>query len=156
MAEFHTKHRVSYSAQQMYDLVADVEQYPQFLPLCSDLRVFERTEHDSGEILKAHMTIAYKMFRESFTSEVKLSPQQKTISVRYLEGPFRKLDNQWRFVDLEPGESSAQKGCEIDFYIDYEFRAKPLQFVMGGVFDKAFRKFTAAFENRARQIYGAG
>jgi coenzyme Q-binding protein COQ10 len=132
----------------MFALVADVEQYPKFVPLCEGLRVVKRQAEDDGEVIIAYMTVAYKLFSESFTSRVRLKPAKGVIAVDYLDGPFRRLDNRWTFVPVSETES------RIKFYLDYEFRAKPLQVLMGAVFDRAFRKFADAFEARADEVYG--
>ncbi|MFZ1109037.1 MAG: type II toxin-antitoxin system RatA family toxin [Rhodomicrobium sp.] len=148
MPSFETTRRVRHSAADMFALVADVEQYPKFVPLCQDLRVIKRDNNGDVETIIANMTVAYKMFSESFTSRVRLKPAGNLIMVEYLDGPFRKLDNRWTFLPLNERES------RVKFYLDYEFRAKPLQILMGAVFDRAFRKFSTAFEARADEVYG--
>jgi coenzyme Q-binding protein COQ10 len=150
MPHFETTRRVRHSAADMYALVADVEQYPKFVPLCHDLRVIKRDHNGDVETIIANMTVAYKMFSESFTSRVRLKPADHVIMVEYLDGPFRKLDNRWTFTPLSETES------RVKFFLDYEFRAKPLQLLMGSVFDRAFRKFSTAFEARADEVYGKG
>jgi len=148
MPSFETKTRVPYSPRQMYDLVADVERYPEFLPLCQALRVRSREQNDEGQVvLVADMTVAYKVINETFTSEVRLDPARPAVDVSYLDGPFHHLENRWLFRPL-PG------GSEIDFFISYEFRSRLLGVVMGAMFDQAFRRFAEAFEARARQVYG--
>ena len=133
----------------MFDLVADVERYPQFVPLCRDLKVRKRTSNDDGtEVLVADMTVAYKLVRESFRSRVTLDRAKLQILVEYLEGPFSHLQNRWTFHPTGEGT------CEIEFFIDYEFRSRTLGMLMGGMFDLAFRRFAAAFEARADQVYG--
>jgi coenzyme Q-binding protein COQ10 len=131
----------------MFDLVADVEQYPQFLPLCEALTVRSREKRGASTVLVATMEVGYKAIREAFTTRVTLNPDQATVLVEYLEGPFRRLENWWRF-DPVPG------GCEVDFFIDYEFRSAMLGLLVGALFDRAFRKFAEAFERRAGVIYG--
>ena len=148
MPSFETTRRIAHSAADMFALVADVEQYPQFVPLCDGLRVIKREALADGEMIIAYMTVAYKLFSESFTSRVRLKPADGLILVEYLDGPFRRLDNRWTFTSLSETESRVQ------FYLDYEFRAKPLQVLMGSVFDRAFRKFADAFEARADEVYG--
>jgi coenzyme Q-binding protein COQ10 len=149
LPSFETTHKVPYSAAQMFAVVADVERYPQFLPLCESLTVRSREARDGGEsVLVATMSIGYKAVRESFTSRVTLRPQRGEIAVAYLDGPFTHLDNRWRFRDV-PG------GSEVHFYIDYAFRSRVLALVMGAVFDQAVRKYAQAFEDRARAIYGS-
>ena len=141
-------HEVAHSARDMYELVADVEKYPEFLPLCQSLSVRSRKQREGRTMLIADMTVAYKVIKESFTSQVMLNPEELTIDVKYLDGPFRYLDNHWQF--RETGRDS----CEINFDLDYELRSRSLQLVMGSVFDLAFSRFTTAFEDRANKIYG--
>jgi coenzyme Q-binding protein COQ10 len=148
MPHFENTRRVPHSAADMFALVADVEQYPKFVPLCAGLRIVKRDTHDEVETIIANMTVAYKMFSESFTSRVRLKPANHIIMVDYLDGPFQKLDNRWTFIPLSETES------RVKFFLDYEFRAKPLQILMGSVFDRAFRKFSTAFEARADEVYG--
>jgi coenzyme Q-binding protein COQ10 len=148
MPQFSTKRRVPHAATDMFDLVADVEKYPQFVPLCSALKVKSRTEKDGATVLVADMTVAYKIIRETFTSRVTLDRPELRIFVEYLSGPFKRMQNRWRFVPV--GEDA----CEIEFFIDYEFRSRTLAALLGAVFDAAFRKFAVAFEQRADEIYG--
>lgn len=148
MREFHTRHKVDHTADEMFALVAEVERYPEFVPLCQQLTVRARNKVEDREILVADMTVAYKVFRETFTSRVTLYPEEKRILVEYLDGPFRHLENRWTFIDTGNGQS------EIDFYLAYEFRSRTLQLVMGSMFDAAFSRFSEAFERRADVIYG--
>jgi coenzyme Q-binding protein COQ10 len=148
MTHFRTTRRVAHSADNMFALVADVEQYPQFVPLCERLILKEREPHLQGETLVAEMTVAYRFLRESFVTRVQLHPEQRTILVEYVDGPFKYLQNRWTFMPL------ADHSCEIGFDLSYEFRSRALQMMMGQVFDRAFRKFVTAFESRADQIYG--
>lgn len=131
----------------MYNLVADVEKYPEFLPLCEGLTVRSRKDRDGKALLVADMTVGYKAFRETFTTQVLLKPEENAIDVKYLDGPFKYLDNRWRF---EPDENG---GCSVYFFIDYEFKSRILGAVMGSMFDRAFRMFAEAFEARADRIY---
>ena len=148
MPEFRTSRRVRHAAEQMFALVADVERYPEFVPLCQGLRVLRRAEGEgSTEIVTASMTVAYKLLRETFTSRVTLDKANLRITVDYLDGPFRRLNNVWSFRPLS-AESS-----EVEFYISYEFRSRMLAMVMGAVFDTAFRTFADAFERRADALY---
>src|SRR5581483_4776575 len=150
MPQFSTRRRVRHSAGDMFDLVADVERYPAFVPLCRDLKVRQRKPGASGtEVLVADMTVAYKLVRESFRSRVTLDRPNHRILVEYLEGPFSHMENRWAFYAT--GEGS----CDVEFFIDYEFRSRTLGLLMGAMFDAAFRRFAAAFERRADQIYGA-
>jgi coenzyme Q-binding protein COQ10 len=148
MPSFHTTRRVAHPASDMFALVADMERYPEFVPLCQNIRILRRQHNGQHETVITTMTVAYKLFTESFTTRVVLKPEEHTILVGYLDGPFRRLENRWTFAPM--GEVASQVG----FYIDYEFRTKPLQILMGAVFDRAFRKFADAFEARADAIYG--
>ena len=133
----------------MFDLVADVDKYPQFVPLCSALRVRKRTSGEGGsEVLVADMTVAYKFVRETFTSKVILDKPNLKILVAYLDGPFSKMENRWNF------RPTGEQSCEVEFAIDYEFRSRTLGVLMGAMFETAFRKFSAAFEARADKVYG--
>jgi coenzyme Q-binding protein COQ10 len=142
------KRRVRHAATDMFDLVADVEKYPQFVPLCSALTVKTRAEKDGRTVLVADMTVAYKVIRETFTSRVTLDRQSLTILVEYLDGPFKRMQNRWTFYSVET------KVCDVEFFIDYEFRSRTLAMLMGAMFDAAFRRFAVAFEQRADEIYG--
>ena len=147
MPKFETERRVNHAPDRMFALVADVETYPQFLPLCEALTVRSRKERDGRTILVADMTIGYKAIRETFTTQVLLKPDENTIDVKYIDGPFKYLSNVWRF---EPDGG----GCIVRFFIDYEFKSRILGAVMGTMFDRAFRMFAEAFEKRADVIYG--
>ncbi len=149
MPQFETTRHVGHAADQMFALVADVEKYPEFLPLCEALRVRSRKEREGRAILIADMTVGYKAIRETFTSQVHLKPDEQAIEVKYLDGPFKYLSNVWRF------EPTADGGCDVRFFIDYEFKSRILGAVMGAMFDRAFRMFTDAFEKRAAEVYGA-
>jgi coenzyme Q-binding protein COQ10 len=149
MPQFSTTRRVAHSAADMFDLVADIEHYPDFVPLCRSLSVRKRTTAGDGkEVIVADMTIAYKIVRETFTSRVTLDRQKLEILVEYLEGPFQKMNNRWSF---RPGGEGA---CEVEFFIIYEFRSRTLGVLMGSVFDAAFRRFASAFERRADVVFG--
>ncbi|MDL2398611.1 type II toxin-antitoxin system RatA family toxin [Rhizobium mayense] len=147
MPQFETHRPVPHSPDQMFDLVADVERYPEFLPLCEALTVRNRKERDGKILLVADMTVGYKAIRETFTTQVLLNKLERAIDVKYIDGPFKYLDNRWRFTPSENG------GCSIDFFIDYEFKSRILGALMGSMFDRAFRMFTDAFETRAKKIY---
>ncbi|MBA4224020.1 MAG: ubiquinone-binding protein [Methylobacterium sp.] len=148
MPMFNNTRRVKHSPEEMFALVADVEKYPQFLPLCEGLTVRRRTPREGGgEVLLADMTVGYKAIRETFTSRVTLDPANLKIVVEYVDGPFRYLENRWSF---KPRDS----GSEVGFFISYEFASRMLGLLMGAMFDKAFRKFAEAFEKRADAIYG--
>jgi len=149
MPQFSTRRRVRHTATDMFDLVADVEKYPQFVPLCSALTVKSRSSQGSDvTVLVADMTVAYKIIRETFTSRVMLHRPNLKILVEYLNGPFKRMQNRWTFYPV--GEDT----CDIEFFIEYEFRSRTLAMLMGAMFDAAFRKFSAAFEKRADDVYG--
>ena len=148
MPHFTTTKQTKHSATDMFDLVADVEAYPRFVPLCESLVVRSRRQDGDREILIATMTVSYKLLRESFTSRVILDRKALTIQVDYLDGPFRRMENIWRFEPHGRGNSV------VHFNIDYEFRSRSLSLLMGSVFDRAFRKFASAFESRADTVYG--
>jgi coenzyme Q-binding protein COQ10 len=149
MPQFSSKRRVRHAASDMFDLVVDVEKYPLFVPLCSALRVKSRTEKGEGVVvLVADMTVAYKFISETFTSRVTLDWPNFKILVEYLNGPFSRLQNRWTFKPL------SETSCEVEFFIDYEFRSRTLALLMGAMFDTAFRKFAVAFEQRADKVYG--
>ncbi len=148
MPSFHTSRRVAHPASDMFALVADVEQYPKFVPLCQSLRVLRREHSGTHETVIARMTVAYKLFTESYTSKVVLKPAEHAILVDYLDGPFRRLHNRWTFAPAGEGAS------QIGFYLDYEFKSRAFQLLMGAAFDRAFRTFADAFEARADAIYG--
>ena len=127
----------------MYALVADIERYPEFLPWCVAARVKERR----ADFINADLIIGFRMFRERFTSHVKLDPPGR-IDVTYAEGPFRYLDNHWIF-ERAPG------GCRLDFFVDFEFKSRVLQKVIEVLFGEAVKRMVAAFEARAQQLYGS-
>ncbi|MXQ10911.1 type II toxin-antitoxin system RatA family toxin [Microvirga makkahensis] len=149
MPTFRMTRIVKHTPAQMFALVADVERYPEFLPLCEDLRIIRRVQSGEGvETLVATMSVGYKAIQESFTTRVTLDEPRLRIQVEYVDGPFKYLENRWTFRDA-PG------GCEVEFYINYEFKSFALSILMGSVFDKAFRKFTEAFEQRADAVFAA-
>ncbi|MFG1371332.1 SRPBCC family protein [Xanthobacter oligotrophicus] len=149
MPSFSNARQVRHGARDMFDLVADVERYPEFVPLCQSLRVKRRMKSDEGvEILVADMTVAYKLIRETFTSRVTLDRPRLTIHVEYLDGPFSRLDNRWEFI------GRGDDASEVKFFISYEFRSRTLAMLMGAMFEAAFRRFADAFEARADQVYG--
>jgi len=133
---------VPYRAEQLFDLVADIGKYPQFLPWCVGARVRTRTETEAV----ADLTIGFGPFRESFTSRVTLQRPDR-IMVRYENGPFRYLKNQWIFTPKPDG-------CTVDFFVDFEFRSRLLQAAIGVVFHEAVRRMVQAFHKRAREVYG--
>jgi coenzyme Q-binding protein COQ10 len=148
MPHFTTKRRVRHAAGDMFDLVADVERYPEFVPLCSALKIRSRERNAEGdEIIVADMTVAYKLIRETFRSRITLDRPKLQILVEYVDGPFSHMENRWTFA------STGERACDVEFYIDYEFRSRMLGLLMGAMFDAAFRRFAAAFERRADEIY---
>ena len=149
MPKFSNNRRVSHTAERMFDLVADVERYPEFVPLCESLNVRQCTVQPNGsEIIVADMAVSFKLLRETFTTRVTLDRPNLKILVEYLKGPFSNLENRWTF---EPRDEDA---CDISFFIAYEFRSRMLAMLMGTMFDAAFRRFADAFEKRADAIYG--
>ena len=149
MPRFSSKRRVLHSASQMFDLVADVERYPEFVPLCQALKIRERTpQADGTEIVIADMTVSFKLVRESFTSRVTLDRANLKILVEYLRGPFSNLENRWTF------EPKSDTDCDVGFFLSYEFKSRMLALLMGTMFDAAFQRFAAAFEKRADVVYG--
>jgi coenzyme Q-binding protein COQ10 len=149
MPSFASKRRVQHSATEMFDLVADVERYPEFVPLCQTLKIRQRTPKPDGtEVVIADMTVSFKLVREAFTSEVTLDRANLKINVRYLRGPFSNLENRWTF------EPKGEGACDVGFYIAYEFKSRMLALLMGAMFDAAFARFSAAFEKRADAVYG--
>ncbi len=148
MPQYSTKRRVRHAANEMFDLVADVERYPEFVPLCRALKVRQRkSEPDGIEVLVAEMTVAYKLISETFTSRVTLDRANLSILVEYLDGPFSRLENRWTFRPAD------ERSCDVEFFISYEFRSRMLAMLMGSMFDLAFRRFAAAFEQRADLVY---
>jgi coenzyme Q-binding protein COQ10 len=148
MPQFSSRRRVRHAASDMFDLVADVEKYPQFVPLCSALRVKSRAQKDNTAVIVVEMTVAYKLIQQTFTSRVTLDKPALKILVEYLDGPFSRLQNRWTFAPTSEGT------CEVEFFIDYEFKSRTLAMLMGAMFDTAFRKFAGAFEKRADVVYG--
>jgi len=149
MPHFSNKRQVRHSAADMFELVADVENYPEFVPLCRDLKVRQRSPAGEGvEIVVADMTVSFKLVRETFRSRVTLDKPNLQILVEYLQGPFSHMQNRWSFKPAGEG------ACEVEFFIDYEFKSRMLALLMGSMFDLAFRRFAAAFEARADQVYG--
>ena len=140
----HAEKRVlACSPRQLFDLVADIERYPDFLPWCVAARIRKR----EGNLVTADLVIGFKIFRERFTSRVRLDPEASRIDVAYEEGPFKYLNNHWVF---EPHP----QGCAVDFYVDFEFRSRILQRLIEPLFSEAVRRMVAAFEARARKLYG--
>jgi coenzyme Q-binding protein COQ10 len=150
MTDFSTTRRVAFSPRQMFDLVADVQQYPNFLPLCESLTLRRRERVGDKEIMIADMTVGYMGVRQTFTSRVVVDAAGLSVHAgnlaEYPSGPFRSLTNDWRFLPA-PG------GCDVVFAIAYEFKSPALGMLVGGLFDRVFRRYTRAFEDRARLVY---
>ncbi len=142
------KRRMPYSADQMYALIADIERYPEFLPWCSGCRIRARRSDTTREVVEADLIISFKVFRERFGSRVTLHPEARKIDVAYLDGPFKYLNNHWVFEPVSDTE------CEVDFFVDFEFKSRTLQAVIGVVFGEAMRRIVRAFEDRAKALYG--
>lgn len=147
MAQHKELKYLPYHPDQIFDLVADVERYPEFLPWCERLALLSRETRDMQERLIAEMTVSFNVYRERFRTEVLLDREARTIEVTYLDGPFKYLENDWRFAP--EGE-----GTLADFRIAFEFKSRALQLVAGFFFDEAFRRLVAAFDARARFLYG--
>lgn len=145
MPHHHERRVVPYTADQMFDLVADVERYPKFLPWCTAVRIKSR----DGNVFTADLLAAFGAFRENFTSRVTLHKTAQSITVEYLDGPFRHLTNKWHF------EPQADGGSVVDFDIDFAFKSRALEMLISKVFTKAVTKMTAAFDARAHALYGA-
>ena len=154
MPTHREKRTLPYSAGQIYDLVADVAKYPEFLPWTAAARIRSRKPLPGGgprdEVMEADLVISFKLFRERFGSRVVLKPDDMRIETEYLDGPFRYLKSWWQFRDLPEG------GCEAEFFVDFEFRNAVLQKVIGVVFNQAMQRVVRAFEDRARALYGPG
>jgi coenzyme Q-binding protein COQ10 len=149
MPQFSSKRLIQHSAPQMFDLVADVERYPEFVPLCKSLKIRQRTAKPDGtEIVVCEMTVAFRLVQQAFTTKVTLDRPNLKILVEYLQGPFSNLENRWSF---EPKSDCA---CDVGFFLSYEFKSRMLAMLMGTMFDTAFQRFAAAFEKRADAVYG--
>jgi coenzyme Q-binding protein COQ10 len=151
MPSFRTTRRVAFTPSQMFALVADVERYPEFLPLCEGLVVRSRERQGDGEVLVAEMSVGYGAIRETFSSRVTLDPVRPGVLAEGKKdspGPFSRLENRWEF-------RAAPGGCDVDFFITYDFKSMMLQMLVGALFERAFRRYTRAFEERAQAIYGS-
>ena len=145
----HSEHRkILYSADQMYQLVADVGKYPEFLPWCSAARIRSREIEGDSEIMLADLVISFKVFRERFGSKVSLYPLERKIETEYLDGPFKFLKSSWKFTVFNETE------CEVDFFVNFEFKSRVLQGIIGVVFSEAMHRIVRAFEKRADDLYG--
>lgn len=150
MPSFRSARVVRHSPEQMFDLVADCDKYPEFLPLCVGMKTRPRGEDANGNpILLAEMEVGYKAIRERFSTRNTLDRKALKITVEYVEGPFSRLRNVWNFAP-DPA------GCRVEFYIEYEFKSRLFAMLLGSMFDAVFRTFASAFEARADKIYGRG
>ncbi|WP_291732766.1 type II toxin-antitoxin system RatA family toxin [Leisingera sp. F5] len=139
--------QMPYSAQQMYNLVADVAQYPKFLPWCAAARIRSRAPMGEAEVMEADLVISFKVFRERFGSRVTLYPGARKIDTEYLDGPFRYMKSHWAFAPREDGS------CDVSFFVDFEFKNAVLQGIIGVVFNEAMQRIVRAFERRAAELY---
>ncbi|MEM1236611.1 MAG: type II toxin-antitoxin system RatA family toxin [Pseudomonadota bacterium] len=135
-----------YEAGQMFDLVADVGNYPKFIPWCAAARVRSREPYQGGELMTADLVISFKVFRERFGSRVELYPETKQIVTEYIDGPFRYMKSTWEFTP-------AEGGCDVHFFVDFEFKNAVLQGLIGMVFNDAMQRIVRAFERRAAELY---
>lgn len=148
MPTHHEARKLPYTAQQMFDLVADVESYPQFLPWTAAARITSRRDVPMGEEMHVDLIISFKVFRERFASRVVLNPGDMRIETEYLDGPFRHMNSLWRFED-------SGIGCEVTFDVDFEFRSRILGSAAGMFFNDAMQRIVRAFERRAAELYGS-
>ncbi|MDJ0824341.1 MAG: type II toxin-antitoxin system RatA family toxin [Rhodobacter sp.] len=146
MAQHSETKTLPYSAQQMYDLVADVARYPEFLPWCAAARVNAVTPKGDAVVMEADLVISFKVFRERFGSRVTLWSEARRIDTEYIDGPFKHMQSRWEFRDVDGG-------CEVSFFVDFEFRNAILQSVIGLVFNDAMQRIVRAFERRAAVLY---
>ncbi len=142
MSTHAEKRKLPYTPEQLFELVSDVEKYPEFLPWCISCKILSR----ENNVFNADLVIGYKMFRETFRSKVTLNGPDH-LHVEYVKGPMKHLSNHWRFMRQDDGS------CEIDFYVDFEFKNMFFQSLMGAFFNEIVRRMVAAFEARARQLY---
>lgn len=152
------KRFLPYKPEELFELVASVDRYPEFLPWCIASRIRSREplpDDSSRTLIVADLVIGFRMIRERFTSRVTLTPPSR-IDVTYVEGPFRYLNNHWIFTPVLPSPEHPDGGTMLDFYVDFEFRSKLLQSLMGVLFNEAVRRMVSAFEGRAKQLYGKG
>ena len=146
MPKFDTIRRMPHSAETIYDIVADVERYPEFLPYCEKLIIIDETNDETGHLLEADMTVGYKAIQETFRSKVILDPTSKTITSTNLNGPFKHLENRWHFKPLSENQT------DVHFFIDYAFKNWAMEKLMGSLFEKAFRTYATSFEERAKNL----
>ena len=146
MPTHNEKKKLSYTAQQMYNLVADVASYPEFLPWCAAARVKSVVPKGNTHVMSADLVISFKVFRERFESLVVLNNDELFIDTEYLDGPFKYMESTWKFEDL-------QEGCAVTFFVDFEFKNMILQSIIGLVFNEAMQRIVRAFESRADALY---
>lgn len=139
--------RLPYTPEQMFDLVADVGRYPAFIPWCAGARVRSTEPYKGGELMMADLVISFKVFRERFGSRVELFREEHKINTSYIDGPFRYMDSTWQFT-------TAEGGCDVTFFVDFEFKNAVLQGLIGIVFNDAMQRIVRAFERRAGELYG--
>lgn len=142
MTQHAEKRILAHRREDMFHLVADVARYPEFLPWC----LASRIRSQSDDKMVADLIIGFQMFKERFTSHVRLDKQAMEIHVEYAEGPFKYLKNTWRFIEHP-------SGCEIDFYVDFEFNSRILQTVIESLFTEAVKRMVGAFEARADALF---
>lgn len=147
MATHREKRVLPYTAKEMYDLVADIARYPEFLPWTAAARIRSRIEHGDHEVVEADLVISFKVFRERFGSRVVLRPGTREIETEYIDGPFKHMRSAWTFRDVDGGS-------EVIFFVDFEFRTAILQKLIGVVFNEAMHRVVRAFERRAEELYG--
>ena len=140
--------RLPFTAAEMYDLVADVARYPEFLPWTAAARIRETKDMGDHQVLLADLVISFKVFRERFGSKVTLWPEARKIDTEYLDGPFSKMVSNWAFAE-------AEGGCDVSFHVDFEFKSRLLQATASIFFNEAMQRVVRAFERRAEQLYGA-
>ncbi|MFP3943155.1 MAG: type II toxin-antitoxin system RatA family toxin [Alphaproteobacteria bacterium] len=149
MTVYHQRRRVRYTPEQIFDLVADAASYPEFIPWCTKAVVRNREVlGDDRERVEADLHVKFKVYEEWFRTRATLDRAGRRIHIKYIEGPFHHLTNRWRFEENRDGS------CTIDFWIDFKFRSKALQLLVGAVFGEAVRRMVAAFEARADELYG--
>ncbi len=148
MKRHHEKKTVPFSAEQIFDLVVDVERYPEFIPWCEKITITKRWQEGDTEFVDASMTAAFKVFRETVHTRVTMKRTEREVIVDYLDGPFKHLHNVWKLSDREQG------GCLIDFYIEFEFRSRLLQMAIQPIFSEAVYRMVGAFDRRAHAVYG--
>ena len=139
---------VPYTPAQMFELISDIERYPEFLPWCAAARIRNRQTEGETEIVDGDLIISFKVFRERFGSRVTMNPSQGKIDVSYLDGPFKRMVNSWTF------RQAPENQCELNFFVDFEFKSRTLQALIGVVFEQAMHQVVRAFETRAAALYG--